>query len=98
MYLCISSFFRSSALQTQGFWAHRCLYTANSGQSVKLVVRELHYPAGLAATVAQHTGATLVELPTMVGGVPEAKDYLSFINYNVQTMLKAAATIKAAQN
>jgi zinc/manganese transport system substrate-binding protein len=67
-------------------------------QSVKLVVRELHYPAGLAATVAQHTGATLVELPTMVGGVPEAKDYLSFINYNVQTMLKAAATIKAAQN
>ncbi len=67
-------------------------------QGVKIVVRELHYPAGLAATIAQHTGATLVELPAMVGGVPEAKDYLSFINYNVQTMLKAAATIKAAQN
>jgi zinc/manganese transport system substrate-binding protein len=67
-------------------------------QGVKIVVRELHYPAGLAATVAQHTGATLVELPAMVGGVPEAKDYLSFINYNVQTMLKAAATIKAARN
>jgi hypothetical protein len=33
MYLCISSFFRSSALQTQGFWVHRCLYTANSGQT-----------------------------------------------------------------
>jgi zinc/manganese transport system substrate-binding protein len=67
-------------------------------QGVKIVVREVHYPVGLAATVAQHTGATLVELPAMVGGVPEAKDYLSFINYNVQTMLKAAATIKAAQN
>jgi zinc/manganese transport system substrate-binding protein len=67
-------------------------------QGVKLVVRELHYPAGLAATVAQHTGATLVELPAMVGGVPEAKDYLSFINYNVQAMLKAAATINAARN
>jgi Zinc-uptake complex component A periplasmic len=69
-----------------------------SRQGVKLVVRELHYPAGLAATVAQHTGATLVELPAMVGGVPEAKDYLSFINYNVQTMLKAASTINADRN
>ncbi len=25
----------------------------------------------------------------MVGGVPEAKDYISFIDYNVRTMLKA---------
>jgi zinc/manganese transport system substrate-binding protein len=67
-------------------------------KGVKLVVRELVYPASLAATVAQHTGATLVELPYMVGGVPEAKDYLSFIDYNVRTMLKAVATIKSAQN
>jgi ABC-type Zn uptake system ZnuABC Zn-binding protein ZnuA len=56
---------------------------------VDLVVRELHYPAGLAATVAQTTGAKLVELPAMVGGVPEAKDYLSFIDYNLHTVLKA---------
>lgn len=58
-------------------------------EKVDLVVRELHYPAGLAATVAQATGAKLVELPAMVGGVPEAKDYFSFINYNLQTVLKA---------
>src|SRR6266571_3591501 len=56
---------------------------------VKLVVRELHYPAGLAETIAQRTGAKLVELPVMVGGVPEAKDYVSFIDYNIRTMLKA---------
>jgi len=56
---------------------------------VDLVVRERHYPAGLAETVAQQTGAKLVELPVMVGGVPEAKDYISFIDYNVRTMLKA---------
>jgi len=56
---------------------------------VDLVVRELHYPAGLAETVAQVTGAKLVELPAMVGGVPEAKDYISFVDYNVRTMLKA---------
>ena len=54
------------------------------------VVRELLYPAGLAETVAQATGAKLVELPAMVGGVPEAKDYISFIDYNLRTMLKAA--------
>jgi ABC-type Zn uptake system ZnuABC Zn-binding protein ZnuA len=56
---------------------------------VDIVVRELHYPAGLAETVAQVTGATLVELPAMVGGVPEAKDYISFIDYNLHAMLKA---------
>ena len=58
-------------------------------EKVGLVVRELHYPAGLAETIAQSTGATLVELPAMVGGVPEAKDYLSFIDYNLRTVLKA---------
>jgi zinc/manganese transport system substrate-binding protein len=56
---------------------------------VDVVVRERHYPAGLAETVAQQTGAKLVELPVMVGGVPEAKDYISFIDYNLRTMLKA---------
>jgi zinc/manganese transport system substrate-binding protein len=58
-------------------------------EGVKLVVRERHYPAGLAETVARRTGAKLIELPVMVGGVPEAKDYVSFIDYNVRTMLKA---------
>jgi len=57
---------------------------------VEFVVRELHYPAGLAETVAQATGAKLVELPAFVGGVPEAKDYISFVDYNLRTMLKAA--------
>ena len=57
---------------------------------VEFVIRELHYPAALAETVAQATGAKLVELPAMVGGVPEAKDYISFIDYNLRTMLKAA--------
>jgi zinc/manganese transport system substrate-binding protein len=58
-------------------------------EGVKVVVRELHYPANLAQTVAQRTGAKVVELPAMVGGVPEARDYVSFIDYNIRTMLKA---------
>jgi zinc/manganese transport system substrate-binding protein len=56
---------------------------------VEIVVRELHYPAGLASTVAQATGAKLVELPSMVRGTPEATDYISFIDYNVRTLVKA---------
>ncbi len=58
-------------------------------EHVDLVVRERHYPANLAATIAEATGAKLVEIPTMVGGVPEAKDYISFIDYNLHTILKA---------
>ncbi len=57
---------------------------------VELVVRELHYPAGLAETIARQTGAKQVELPAMAGGMPETKDYISFIDYNVRTMVKAA--------
>ena len=58
-------------------------------EKVDLVVRELHYPATLAETVAQATGAKLVELPVMSGGRPETKDYISFIDYNLRTVLNA---------
>jgi zinc/manganese transport system substrate-binding protein len=58
-------------------------------EHVDIVVRERHYPAGLAETIARDTGAKLVELPVMTGGVPEARDYISFIDYNVRTMVKA---------
>lgn len=56
---------------------------------VDLVVRELHYPAGLAETVAQATGAKLVELPVMAGGMPQTKDSIGLIDYDLHTMLKA---------
>ena len=58
-------------------------------EKVDLVVRELHYPATLAETIAQATGAKLVELPVMSGGRPETKDYISFIDYNLRTVLNA---------
>src|SRR4029077_5500057 len=56
---------------------------------VDLVVRELNYPANLAQTVASATGAKLVELPVMAGGLPDTKDYISFVDYNVRTMVQA---------
>ena len=56
---------------------------------VEIVVRELHYPVGLAETVAKTTGARLVELPAMAGGLPGTKTYINFIDYNIRTLLKA---------
>jgi len=58
-------------------------------EKVDLVVRELNYPATLAETVAQATGAKLVGLPVMAGGLPDTKDYISFVDHNVRTMLQA---------
>jgi len=58
-------------------------------EKVQLVVRELHYPASLAETIAKQTGATLVELPAMAGGLPDTKDYISFVDHNVRTMVQA---------
>jgi ABC-type Zn uptake system ZnuABC Zn-binding protein ZnuA len=65
-------------------------------EKVDLVVRELHYPAGLAETVAQATGAKLVELPAMSGGLPQTKDYISFIDYNLHTVLNAVQNERRA--
>jgi zinc/manganese transport system substrate-binding protein len=56
---------------------------------VEIVVREMHYPAGLAERVAKTTGARLVELPAMGGGLPQTKTYIRFIDYNLRTLLKA---------
>jgi hypothetical protein len=39
--------------------------------------------------VAALTGAKLVKLPIMVGGVPEAKSYIEMIDYNLRTVLQA---------
>jgi len=58
-------------------------------EKVDIVVRERHYPAGLAETVAQRSGAKLVELPMMVGGGPETKNYVSLIDYDLHELLKA---------
>jgi zinc/manganese transport system substrate-binding protein len=59
---------------------------------VDFVVREIGYPVELAQTIADRTGAKLVEIPLMVHGVPEAKDYISFVDYNMRTLLAAAQT------
>lgn len=63
-------------------------------QEVSLVIREKHYPAELAATIAEATGARLIELPIMSGGVPEATDYIHLIDYIVSKTVAAVAERK----
>ena len=58
-------------------------------ERVKLIIRERHYPASLAETLAQETGAHVADLSVMTGGLPDTKDYFSFIDTNLNVLLAA---------
>ena len=58
-------------------------------EKVRLVIREKHYPAQLAKTIAETTGSQLAETIVMVNGAAEAKDYFSFVDYNLHSLLNA---------
>jgi zinc/manganese transport system substrate-binding protein len=56
------------------------------GKKVKLILEEPYYPKGTAEHIAQQTGATLLTLPTEVGGTPEAKTYFDVFNQIVEKL------------
>ncbi len=53
---------------------------------VAAVIREPHEPRRDAEFLAARIGARVVVLASGVGAVPEARDYLSLIDYNVRTV------------
>ena len=53
---------------------------------VDAIVREPHEPRRDADFLAVRTGARVVILASSVGAVPEARDYLSLIDYNVRAL------------
>ena len=57
-------------------------------QGVTAVVREPHEPRRDAEFIAAKTGAPMVVLASGVGAVPEARDYLSLIDYNVRALAR----------
>jgi ABC-type Zn uptake system ZnuABC Zn-binding protein ZnuA len=59
-------------------------------EKVAAVVREPHEPRRDAEFIAARSGAAVVVLASSVGAVPEARDYLSLIDYNVRAL--AAST------
>jgi zinc/manganese transport system substrate-binding protein/zinc transport system substrate-binding protein len=59
-------------------------------EHVSLVVREPQFPEKVPALIAQETGARLVKLPIMPGGVPDTETYIKMMDYIVHTIAQAA--------
>jgi len=53
---------------------------------VGAIVREPHEPARDAQFLASRTGARVAVLASSVGAVPEARDYISLIDYDVRAL------------
>jgi len=65
------------------------LIATMKSEHVPLVVREPQFPEKVPALIAEKTGATLVKLPIMPGGVPDTATYLAEMDYIVNTIATA---------
>jgi len=59
---------------------------------VSIVVREPQFPEKVPSRIAEQTGATMITLPIMPGGVPQTETYIKMMDYIVHTMV---TTVKA---
>jgi ABC-type Zn uptake system ZnuABC Zn-binding protein ZnuA len=59
--------------------------------NIKAIVVEPFYDISAPEQIAQSTNAKVLRLATSVGGVDEAKDYISLMDYNISTL---AAVLK----
>ena len=66
------------------------LISGMKAEKVAIVVREPQFPEKVPAVIARQTGATLIKLPIMPGGVPNTETYIKMIDYILHTMLDAA--------
>jgi zinc/manganese transport system substrate-binding protein len=58
-------------------------------EHVPIVVREPQFPEKVPALIAKQTGATLVKLPIMPGGVPHTDTYIEMMDYIVHSLVDA---------
>ena len=65
------------------------LITTMKTDHVPLVVREPQFPEKVPALIARQTGAALVKLPIMPGGVPGTDTYMAEMDYIVNTVATA---------
>jgi ABC-type Zn uptake system ZnuABC Zn-binding protein ZnuA len=63
--------------------------TSMKSEHVPIVVREPQFPEKVPKLIAQQTGAKLVKLPIMPGGVPNTSTYIEMMDYIIQTLVKA---------
>jgi zinc/manganese transport system substrate-binding protein len=65
------------------------LVSAMKTQHIPVVVREPQFPEKVPMLIARQTGATLIKLPIMPGGVPDTDTYIAEMDYIVHTMANA---------
>jgi len=65
------------------------LIASMKAEHVPLVVREPQFPEKVPKRIAEQTGAALVTLPIMPGGVPHTETYIKMMDYIVHTMVSA---------
>jgi len=70
------------------------LIAGMKAEHVTIVVREPQFPEKVPKRVAEQTGATMITLPIMPGGVPHTETYIKMMDYIIQTMVAAAHTKK----
>jgi zinc/manganese transport system substrate-binding protein len=74
--------------------AHHIEYLISSmkAEHVPLVVREPQFPEKVPKLIAEQTGAALVKLPIMPGGVPGTDTYIEMMDYIIHTLVAAHKT------
>ncbi len=66
-------------------------------RKVPVILMEPYFDERTPRSIGQKTGATLLRFIPSVGGVPEAKDYISLFDYDVKLLADALATKKAGR-
>jgi zinc/manganese transport system substrate-binding protein/zinc transport system substrate-binding protein len=61
---------------------------------VPIVVREPQFPEKAPKRIAEQTGAAMITLPIMPGGVPHTETYIKMMDYIVHTMVIAMQSRK----
>jgi len=56
---------------------------------IKAIIVEPFYDASAPEQIARTTGARVLRLATSVGGVDQATDYISLMDYNIRTLISA---------
>lgn len=65
------------------------LITRMKAEHVPIVVREPQFPEKVPKIIAEQTGATMITLPIMPGGVPNTETYIKMMDYIIHTMVTA---------
>ncbi|HWC58541.1 MAG TPA: metal ABC transporter substrate-binding protein [Verrucomicrobiae bacterium] len=68
------------------------LVSSMKAEHVTIVVREPQFPEKVPSLIAQQTGATLIKLPIMPGGVANTSTYIEMMDYIIHSFVTAAGT------